>query len=388
MRLVRVAVNVEQLLYRPPGGIGRYTAKLVSLLPRLDPGDEVVAFTARHPADAVAAAWHTAGAGSRAPIRLPLPRVLLYEGWNTLGWPHLERLAPELAEVDVVHAPSVAVPPRGRVPLVVTVHDVATSLYPATFGWHGRWFHARGLQAAARRADLVITVSQAARAEILAHTGIAEDRLRVVPQGVDHVVPGAEEVAAAIDRRGLTGIGYLLWVGTLEPRKDVATLVRAFADLVDAGRSEEHRLVLAGPSGWLSHEAVPRHALDRLGPLVRLLGPVEEAELRALYAGATLFALPSRHEGFGLPVLEAMVQGTPVVCSDIPALREVAGDAARLVPPGDAGAWTEALAALLAEPAARRRLSEAGRQRAAAFSWERTVQLTRAVYSEAVAGGG
>lgn len=276
------------------------------------------------------------------------------------------------------------------------MHDVATVLYPDTFGWHGRWFHARGLAATARRADLVITVSEAAKAEILAHTRIPEDRLRVVPNGVDNVVATPDEVAAAIDRHGLAGAPYLLWVGTLEPRKDVATLVRAFAALVDSGRATGHRLVLAGPTGWLSEDLVPGDVFDRLGspgpgqgdPLLRLLGSVEEAQLRALYAGATLFALPSRHEGFGLPVLEAMAQGTPVVCSDIPALREVAGGAARLVPPREVDAWTEALAALLADPAELRRWAQAGKARAAAFSWEHTVALTRAVYAEAVAGAG
>jgi len=428
MRLVRVAVNGEQLLYQPPGGIGRYTAKLVTLLPRVFPDDQVTVFTARHSASQVANAWRAAGMGDGGEaVRLPLPRAALYEGWNTLGWPRLDRLAPVLGHVDVVHAPSVAVPPRSRAPLVVTVHDVASALFPETFPWHGRWFHARGLAAAARRATLVITVSRSAAAEIQAHSTIAADRLRIVPNGVDHIEASAEEIVATRARHGLDGAPYILWVGTLEPRKDVGTLVRAFADLVDSGQAAGHRLALAGPAGWLSSELVPAPLIERLGGAIRLLGTVGEGDLRALYAGATLFALPSRHEGFGLPVLEAMAQRTPVVCSDIPALREVSGaaaaeggdggparagaaggggpdksaaragacgpaggatGAARLVAAGDVEAWAEALAGLMGDDAARRRLGQAGWAWASNFSWERTVRETRAVYVEALGGGG
>ncbi|MDQ1416744.1 MAG: hypothetical protein QOF81_2357 [Acidimicrobiaceae bacterium] len=425
MRLVRVAVNVEQLLYRPPGGIGRYTAKLVTLLPQLFPDDSVVAFTARHPRAEIDAAWQAATGGTAAtggsgapggsgvpggtgepggsgapPIRLPLPRALLYEGWNTLGVGRLDWLARELSGMDLVHAPSVAVPPRGRAPLIVTVHDVAPALFPQSFPIHGRWFHARGLAATARRADLVITVSHSAAAEIAAHSDISPDRLRVVPNGVDHVEASADEIRATQARHDLSAVPYILWVGTLEPRKNVTTLVRAFAALVESGRAADHRLILAGPTGWLSDDLVPASLMARHGGpggSIRLIGPVEESELRALYAGATLFALPSRHEGFGLPVLEAMAQGTPVVCADIAALRELVGAgvgagvvavAARLVAPDDVDGWADAIATLIDDEAARRRLGQAGRDRAAAFSWEHTIRATRQVYAEAVGGAG
>jgi glycosyltransferase involved in cell wall biosynthesis len=378
MRLVRVAVNVEQLLYRPPGGIGRYTAKLVTLLPRLFPGDEVLAFTAWHPRAEIEAAAPGA-------IRLALPRPVLYEAWHNLDAPRLGWLSSRLREVDLVHAPSAAVPPRGRRPLVVTIHDVAPVLFPEAFPRHGRWFHARGLAAAARRADMVITVSQAARAEILAHSAIAPDRVRVVPNGVDHVTATAAEITATLARFHLTGVAYILWVGTHEPRKDVTTLVQAFAR---AEGLADHRLVLAGPAGWLTADLFPPAVVAALGDRLQMLGHLDLTELRAMYAGATVFALPSRHEGFGLPVLEAMVQGTPVVCSDIAALREVAGGAARLVPAGDVDAWAQALSGLVSDGAAREAQAAAGRAWVAPFSWERTVRETRAVYVEALGGAG
>jgi glycosyltransferase involved in cell wall biosynthesis len=387
MRLVRVAVNVEQLLYQPPGGIGRYTAKLVTLLPRLFTDDVVVPFTAWHRGGAIDQAWRAVAADGDAPparpVRIPFPRPILYEGWNTFGLPPLAWSSPRLGGVDVVHAPSVAVPPTGRVPLVVTIHDIAPALYPETFPWHGRWFHARGLAAAARRADLVIAVSEAARAEILAHSTISGDRLRVVHNGVDHRAASAGEIKATLARHQLGGAPYVLWVGTREPRKNVATLVTAFDRLDRAGGAAGHSLVLAGPAGWLADDLVPAAVRGRLGERLRLLGHLDAAELRALYAGATVFALPSRHEGFGLPVLEAMAQATAVVCSDIDALREVAGGAARLVAPDDVDGWAQALQDLLADDDARAALAGAGRARAAVFSWDRTVAETREVYSEA-----
>jgi glycosyltransferase involved in cell wall biosynthesis len=381
---MRVAVNVEQLLDPASGGIGRYTAKLVTLLPQLSSGDAVLPFTARHRPSEIEHAYrrfdlHKSGVPD--PIRLPLPRPMLYDAWHVLGRPRLEWRAPALRNVDVVHAPSVAVPPHGPPPLVVTVHDVAPLLFSEGFTRRGLWFHARGVKAAARRADLVITGSHAAAAEIEGHTPIGRDRLRVVPYGVDGTTAAPEEIAGTLRRHGLVGTPYVLWVGILQPRKNVGTLVMAFARLVERDRLPHH-LVLAGPPGWLEDEILAAAERSHLGERLHRLGEVTDSDLKALYAGADVFALPSRYEGFGLPVLEAMVQGTPVVCADIPALREVAGGAARLVPPADVEAWSAALDDLLGDETARHRMAEAGRARAGQFSWERMVRETRAVYAE------
>jgi glycosyltransferase involved in cell wall biosynthesis len=370
-----------------PGGIGRYTAQLVTLLPRLFPEDRVVAFTARHPAAEVSAALARAGVPSEtapAVIRLPLPRPVLYDAWHLTGWPRLDWMAPALGSCPLIHAPSVAVPPPGRSRLVVTVHDVAPLIYPESFPRRGRWFHRHGIRAAARRADLVITVSRAAAEELAAWTGIPADRVRVVHNGVDATAAQPDEVAATVAGAGLAGAPYVLCVGSHEPRKGVGTLVSAFARL-PPGEVDGARLALVGPSGWLERDLVDPRDAGRLGDRLRRVGFVPDVELRALYAGARVFAFPSRHEGFGLPLLEAMAQGTPVVCADIPSLREVSGGAARLVAPGDVDAWAAALAGVLTDSAARQGLAAAGRRRVAAFSWERTVRRTRDVYSEAMA---
>src|SRR3954447_20418273 len=153
--VVRAATNLEQLLFRVPGGVGRYTARLATLLPALFPDDGYTGFVARHPRTEIDAAL--AQHSVRIPTqRLPLPRPVLYDAWHTIGAPRLSVLARPLAGADLVHAPSVAVPPRGGGGLVVTVHAVAPLLSPQPSPARGRWFHRSGLGAAARRADAVI----------------------------------------------------------------------------------------------------------------------------------------------------------------------------------------------------------------------------------------
>jgi glycosyltransferase involved in cell wall biosynthesis len=387
---VRIALNVEQLLQPVPGGTGRYVARLAALLPALSTGDEVVPFVAFHRPAQVAAAFERfglGGAGVGAPVVLPWPRPLLYDAWHMLGVPSPAKHSQLLASCDLLHAPSPAVPPSGGRPLVVTLHDAAFELFPEAYTKRGLRFHRQGVAAAARCADLVITASRAAAAEIAAHTPIPAARLRVVPDGVDHIVSSPQQVAEARARHRLGDVPYVLWVGTLEPRKNVGTLVRAFAGLSRQG-AVPHRLVLAGPEGWLTQGQVADADRALLGDRLRVLGHVPDWELRALYAGADLFCLPSLHEGFGLTVLEAMVQGTAVVCSDLEALREVAGQGAEYAAPTDLDAWSLALGELLGDPTRREQLAAAGRERAAQFGWEHCARATRVVYAEALGGAG
>ena len=366
--------------------MGRYTAQLLTLLPSLFPDDEVVPFTARHRAATVASAFKRAGVDPLTAGRtvvLGWPRQILYRGWVGPGWPPL----PVLHGADLVHAPSVAVPPHPGVPLVVTVFDTAPALFPESFPARGRRFHHRGLAAAGRRADLVLTVSEAAAAEIAQHSRIPGDRIRPVPMGVAEVRVDSGAQRAVLAGYGLAERPYVLWVGSLEPRKGVGTLVAAMARLRRRSRDGtpwlgEVQLVLAGYPGWLNRDLLPPDDAATLGPALHQLGQVTDQELWSLYAGATVFAFPSRHEGFGLPVLEAMNQGTAVLASDIPALREVAGAAARLVPPGDVEAWADALEDLLGDEPARRRLAAAGRERARHFDLVASVTAIRAAYEE------
>lgn len=381
---MRVALNVEQLLYRSPGGVGRYTAQLATLLPA-GGGDEVVTFTARHPRAEVTAAMARFGVPGPPPAILSLPRPVLYEVWHRFGWPSVD-----VGDVDVIHAPSVAVPPRRATPLVVTVHDAAAALFPETFPKRGLHFHRLGIAAAARRADLVITVSQAAAAEIVDHSAIGAERIRVVANGVDPVTLEPEAAAAARSRLGVADRPYVLWVGSLEPRKNVRTLVAAMALLARGlgnGVPGRPRLVLAGYPGWLSDNLIDPADRAALGDDLVQLGVLADDDLWALYAGADLLGFPSRHEGFGYPVLEAMTQATPVVCSDIAVLREVGGPAARYVDPTDPAAWAEVIGGLLANRGELRAAGAEGQAWAANFGVAASMAGTRAVYAEAAGAG-
>lgn len=374
---MRVGISVEQIVQDDGGsGIATYTAELVRRLPGRGWG--VTPFTARHGRATVEAAMRGAGLEDVAPVVLPLPRPLLYDTWHTVGVANPTR---RVAPVDLVHAPSVAVPPVREVPLVVTAHDAAPVTWPETFTRRGRWFHHRGFRAAAHRARLVIAVSEFSADELAAHTPIRRERIRVVPNGVDLAPPPADDVARARESWGIDGRPYVLWVGTRQPRKNVGVLVDAFRRAVrEAGLP--HVLVLVGAAGWLPDERAGGARDDR----VLMPGAVARRPLTALFAGAELFALPSLHEGFGLPALEAMAQATPALLSDIPVLHEVAGDAAAFVAPDDVDAWCARLVALLEDPDERNRLGHAGRARAAAFSWDRCAERTVAVYEEALNG--
>lgn len=376
MVVMRVAINLEQLLQPVPGGIGRYSARLATLLPKFCPDAEMLGVVARHPASVVERLARELGL-AHPPTVMSLPRPLLYDAWNILGRPALP------IDVDVVHAPSLAVPPAGSAALVVTVHDAAPWVHPETYSRRGRWFHAKGLGAAARRADLIVTPSRAARDEVCAHSDIGPEKVRVVHQGVDLVEVSGDDVAGVRQRHQLDGRPYVLWVGTQEPRKNLGLLVEAFSRVV-ATHDPPHVLAVVGPMGWLHRPVRDLPGGAELGDRLKVLGPVPDSDLYALYKGADVFGFPSLHEGFGLPALEAMAQGTAVLCSDSPALLEVTAGSALAVP-ADPAAWSAALADLLGDADRRERMGLEGRARAAGLTWERCVRATRAVYGEALA---
>jgi glycosyltransferase involved in cell wall biosynthesis len=360
-----VAVTVEQCWHRVPGGTA--TSTLGTLRGLLDRDDvEVVGVAARH---------HEPAPSAFAPpvpvVHLPLPRLALYEAWHALRWPPVERAT---GPVDVVHATAIAVPPTSA-PLVMTIHDLAFLADPSQPTRHGLRFFRRGTELARRHADLVLVPSEATAQECR-DAGFAPDRLRTVPWGVDAVPVDEEAVTAARARHGLAR-PYVLFVGTIEPRKNLAGVLGGARAL--AGRDVE--LVLVGPDGWNEDLAPLVAALDGVVP-VRRLGFLPLDELPAIYAGASAFCFPSRREGFGMPILEAMAQGTPVVTSTSAATAEVAGDAALLVDPDDHDGIGVALAKVLDDPVLAADLAERGRARAATFTWARTAELTAAAYAE------
>jgi glycosyltransferase involved in cell wall biosynthesis len=371
----RVGVVAEQLLRPVPGGIGRYVRALTDHLPAVAAADRgaVTWIVGRHPAGRLAAA----GLVPAVTCRLAWPGRVATRSWVTARRPRLP--AGVLAELDMVHATSAAVPPTGGRPLVATVHDLAFRHYPDAYPAAGRRYHDRSARIVAAEAARVIAVSQATADDLTELYGVEPERISVVPLGVQP--PGrADEPAAA---RLLADLGvrgpFLLAVGTLEPRKNLPRLLAAFGEVTD--ELPDHFLVVAGPVGW---GPALRPTWDSVR--VKLAGPVDDAVLQALYRSADGLAYPSLYEGFGLPVLEAMANGLPVLTSDRSSLPEVAGDAAVLVDPLDRGALAKGLVRLVGDSALRRRLADAGPRRAARFTWPATAAGTWAAYREVLAG--
>jgi glycosyltransferase involved in cell wall biosynthesis len=366
-----VGVVAEQLLRPVPGGVGRYVRALVEHLPAeaaVD-GGAVRFLVCRHPAERVAAV----GLPPAATVRLAWPGRLATRTWVTLRRPRLP--AGLLETLGLVHATSAAVPPaRGR-PLVATVHDLGFRHYPDAYPAGGRRYHDRSARIVAGEAARILVPSEATARDLAELYAVDRGRVTIVPLGVEPPAhPDHRGAARLLHDLGVRG-PFLLAVGTLEPRKNLPRLLAAFGEVTD--ELPDHWLVVVGPVGW-----GPRLRPSWESVRVKLAGPVGDATLHALYQKADGLAYPSLHEGFGLPVLEAMAHGTPVLTSDRSSLPEVAGDAALLVDPLDRGAVAKGLVRLVADGALRQRLKAAGPRRAAAFTWPATAAATWATYRE------
>ena len=285
---------------------------------------------------------------------------------------------------DVVHFTNGMMPAAASAPAVVTIHDMSLSICPRFHPTRRVILNRPFVNLAARRASAIITVSEAAKQDIVRGYGIEASRVHVVHEAAApefRVIHDPRELGRVRERYGLAD-RFILYVGSIEPRKNLPTLIEAFARRRIAG-DLPHQLALVGPYGWLSDDI--ESLIDRLNvrDAVRFTGYVPYEDLPAIYNLAELFVFPSVYEGFGLPVVEAMACGTPVLTGHVAALSEVAGGAAEEVPDLTVEAIGDAIAALTADRARREELSRRGLQRAAMFSWARAAQQTMEVYRAA-----
>jgi glycosyltransferase involved in cell wall biosynthesis len=309
-----------------------------------------------------------------------LPRGIrsLYPRWNLTARPVLPHA---LGSLDVLHGPSPAsIPPAGSgQKLVVTVHDLAFLVTPAHFPRQWRAMYRLGLRAAVHRADAIITPSRNTAEDLLSRTKVDPARVHVIPLAASSEPRDEDAGAGQVLARLKVHPPYLLFVGTLEPRKNLVRLVRAYRRAAASGIP--HSLVLAGPLGW-HHQHLHRELALRGPGDVVLTGALSDPELDVLYRHASAFAYPAIYEGFGLPVLEAMSRGLPVITSNTSSLPEVAGDAALEVNPESVREIAAAIEMLLTDGALAEKLASRARARAERFSWDETARLTLQVYEK------
>ncbi len=369
---MRIAVDARKLR---DYGIGTYIRNLLRHLARLDRDTEYVVFCT----DADRGIGAELGENFRAVVVGARPYSLAEQ----VAIPfYLRRLG-----VDLFHAPHYTLPPLAPSPSVVTIHDCIHLVFPEYLpGRHAELYARVALRLAARRARRILTVSEASRRDILRFLQPPPQRVVVVPNAIDEqfwTPPPPDEVERIAERYQLAD-PFVLYAGNIRPHKNLERLIAAFARVRRCG-FERLKLLIIGDE--ISKYPALRRAVHRhqLHPFVRFLGFVSDRTLAVLYRLAHLFVFPSLYEGFGLPPLEAMASGTPVVTSNVSSLPEVVGQAAVLVDPYDPDAIADGMRRVLSDPDLRAELREKGLARARAFSWQRSVERIRQVYAEAVA---
>jgi len=385
---VRIGIDARFLTHPQPGGFKTYVTSLIAALAQMDTAHEYVLYLDRRPQS-----------GTPLPDRpnfrpvvvsgsLPLIGMPVREQWSLARQAQRDRL-------DVFHAPCLTAPLWLNCPLVLTIHDmiwkfprqfsgarprsVGRALMAEYYRWVPEW--------AARRAAQIITVSHAARQSLGDHLGVPLERVTVTLEAADPIYQPMEAVAARDQvrtRHGLEG-EFLLAIGSADPRKNITTLLQAYAQL-PAELRQHYQLVIVWTHPYLTSSVADQVRQLQIEDRVHFLNGVSHTDLAALYSLAAVFAFPSRYEGFGLPLLEAMACGAPVVAAANSSIPEIVGEAAVLVPTDAIGPLAKALERFLRDPDLRAAYQRAGRARAAQFSWTRCARETVAVYAAAYAG--
>ena len=355
-------------------GVGHYTFELAHALARIAPEDEFELISPFPYLDIEV--------DERSPRNLSFTQAKVNPLSRRRWWPIGLPLQLKRTPVDLFHGTNYDVPLWTRCHTVVTIHDLSVFFHPET---HDRYLLRRALRRLpimARKADMIITPSESVKSEVCEHLNIKADKVVAIPhaprRSFRQEVPSE---TAPVTRRLQIEDDFILFVGTIEPRKNILTLVRALEDIY---RSTTWRpqLVIAGNEGWLTEELYTYLTAAGIRECVRFTGHLSDNDLRALYSVCRAFIYPSLYEGFGLPIIEAMACGAPVIASRIPSLMETAGDAACFVRADDSRELAQSIVRLLEDSGERQRLSRAGLQRAGKFSWESTAAATLNTYHQ------
>lgn len=367
---MRIGIDGRLVFYHQ-AGIGQYILRLTDALAALDRENEYYLF-------------QSAKDRTRLVDAPNFHRRILY----TPSHHRFERLAMSAEmlphTLDVFHSPDFIPPRRVRAPAVITVHDLAFLLYPRFLTPDAARYYGQ-IDPASRSAAHIIAVSQSTKRDVTRLLGVPDDKVTVIYEAAhpsSRPLDGREARAHVARKYGIEG-DFILFVSTIEPRKNLPTLIAAYKKLRDAYKSAA-QLVVAGHKGWLTEEVDAAVAKYNVQDSVCFLGAVPTEELAFLYNAARAFALPSFYEGFGLSPLEAMASGLPVIVSNVSSLPEVVGDAGLLIDPNDVDGWAVALNRVLTDDDLRAEMAAKGIKRAALFSWERAARETLSVYRKVV----
>ena len=353
-------------------GVGHYTFELALELARQSPSDSFQILSHLPFADLDRAP------GNLSFIKQPVNWITHH--WWTIGLP----LFIKRARLDLFHGTNYDVPLWGGCPTVLTIHDLSQLLFPETHEARRVSRARRRLPVMSHRATMIITPTAAVKSEVCEHLRVPSDKVVVVneaPRKSFYPMP-LEEVAPIVRKLGIDD-EFILYVGTIEPRKNIITLVKAFEEVLRT-TTLRPQLVIAGKKGWLTDELFTYIDSAKLGDRLRLTGYLSDAELRALYSACRIMVYPALYEGAGLPPLEAMACGAPVITTNTPAIAEMVADKARLFSPTDFRTLAKHIVELLTTPAIRESLGRAGITHAGRFTWERAARETLEVYRQAL----
>ena len=377
---MKIGIDISQIVYEGTG-VSNYTRSLVEALVKASNNDEFVLF------------------GSSLRIRRPLkeflknlqaknvkgkfsylPPKLLEFLWNGV---HLFPVEYFVGEIDVFHSSDWLEPPTKNAKKITTIHDLTVFKYPETFSPTGGHDivknQKRKLFFAKRECDIIVCVSETTKQDVMEILKIPERKLRVVYEAPDPFYsPRSEDNIQKIKEKFNIGGDYLLCVGTREPRKNLERAIIAFAEISRV--YADLTLIIAGKYGWGNDSSKFKVQSAKLESRVKILGYVEKEDLPALYSGAQAFIYPSLYEGFGLPILEAMACGCPVVTSNLGSMKEIAGEAAILVDPVSISGIANGIAKIVGDSKTRNRLINEGQRRNLEFSWEKTAFQTLDIY--------
>lgn len=364
------------------GGIGRYTRELIRVLTALKSPYTFRFFSAKPPLELpVADPVPTADHASYHPA--PLNERWLYRLWYRLRLPLPVQWS--TGPLDLFHSPDFVLPPvSGHIPTLLTVHDLSFAHYPELFPVPLIQYLNRVVPWSISRATHVLADSQATKHDLITLWQVPADKITVLYCGVDtrfKPVTENKRLTAVRHKYALGDTPFILNVGTIQPRKNYQMLIRAFQPVAE---TFPHNLIFAGGKGWLYDEMMAEVGRQGLNGRVHFIGFVDDNDLPALYSAASLLTFPSFYEGFGLPLLEAMACGVPVISSNASSLPEVVGDSGLLLSPHDEAAWSAGLNELLADPLRRARMVADGFRQARQFTWVKVGQELLSLYQNLI----